>query len=177
MSSNEIWIPIKNYENSYEISNKGKIRSLDRVIIRSDARTSRRKGGVLKPCKVKCGYFMIQLGRRNYYYLYRLIAMHFVSKKEDQNFVNHLDGNKLNNDLNNLEWCTQAENNRHANATGLSAKGESIAGAILNPAIVIKIRNLYDTGKHSQSALGRMFNCAQPTILNVVNKRTWKHVK
>ena len=60
-------------------------------------------------------------GKSKYYYLHRLLAQNFIENPNDYPCVNHVDGNKLNNDIANLEWCTYSQNNKHAFTTGLKA--------------------------------------------------------
>ena len=110
----EIWKDIKDYENEYQISNYGKIRSLrcwtGHIYI------TRNK--ILNPSKNTKGYLQVQLcknGRRKQCLVHRIVAETFILKpNEEQNVVNHIDGNKLNNNVNNLEWCTQKQNIQHA---------------------------------------------------------------
>lgn len=102
----EIWKPIKNFENLYEISNLGKVKSL-------------RGNKLLKPIYNKRnGYRYVRLYNKseNFYYIHQLVAETFC-EKPITNFrltVNHKNGKKLDNRANNLEWCTFSENLQHA---------------------------------------------------------------
>lgn len=104
---NEIWMPIKGLENLYQISNLGKISNYKKI---------------LKPFKNNSGYLVIDLhyqGSKKKYLVHRLVAENFLPKS-NKSLVNHIDGNKENNQVTNLEWCTNSENILHARRTGLN---------------------------------------------------------
>lgn len=111
----EQWKDIKEYEGLYQISNYGRIKSLNRIIICSD--------GQLKPIKEKyikfgnngTGYKFCYLWKNNKstrFYIHRLVAEYFVENinKDIYNQVNHIDGNRSNNYYKNLEWCSPSMN-------------------------------------------------------------------
>lgn len=105
------------YEDEYEISNTGIIRSKDRLCIDSLGRKRFRKGIELRPDIAQNGYYRVTLckgGRKKQQYLHRLIAIHFISNPENKPQINHKDGDKLNNSVDNLEWVTVKENTVHA---------------------------------------------------------------
>lgn len=121
----EIWRPVQGYEGSYEVSNLGKVRSLDRVIHYQDGSTRNRKGKVLKPCVDISGYAIVYLAHRGHQsakFVHRLVANCFLLNADSTLEVNHKDGNKSNNCVENLEWCTHRENILHAFQTGLHSK-------------------------------------------------------
>lgn len=93
--------------------------------------------------------------------------------------VNHENGNKLCNTLDNLSLMTQADNMRHAWKTGLFKnikKGEAAGNVRFTTVEVKYIRQLYDTGKHSMTELARQFKTCSSTICDIVNRTTWKHI-
>lgn len=113
--NDEIWVDIEGFEGYYQISNRGNARSL-----KNNHGTSRIKMRVPVPCKKGYLYLLRSVGgvaSRDSYH--RLVAKHFIPNPEDKQTVNHIDGNKANNDVNNLEWATLGENLTHAYATGL----------------------------------------------------------
>ena len=111
----EIWKDIKGYEGKYQISNKGNIRSLNY------RRTGKTK--ILQPGKDKDGYLLIGLrkdGKKKTYKIHRLVAEAFLENPNKKPQINHIDGNKQNNYISNLEWCTNKENMAHAYTNGLA---------------------------------------------------------
>lgn len=99
----EQWLDIKGYEGYYQVSNYGNVRSLPR---------QRTKGVILKP-NIRNGYESVILcsdGNVKNVSVHRLVATAFIENKNKFDIVNHIDENKLNNNANNLEWCTQSQN-------------------------------------------------------------------
>ena len=106
MSEVETFVKIEGFEN-YEVSNLGRVRNIE-------------SGKTLKPSLQKNGYLRHGLSKNNkkkYLYLHRVLATAFIDNPERKPCVNHIDENKTNNDLSNLEWCTVKENMRHGTRT------------------------------------------------------------
>lgn len=118
----EIWKDIPNFEGFYQASNLGKIRSLSRMVKGHHNSKSSMTGRVLKPKISKWGYRQVTLsvyGKHHFKRVCRLIASTFLENKQNKPCVNHIDGNKINDSIVNLEWNTYSENMKHASATGL----------------------------------------------------------
>ena len=106
------WYPIKDWEGLYEINKNGDVRN---------AKTKKLIVGDIN----NCGYYRVALynqGQSKKYFRHRLVAEHFLDKPEGKDFVNHINGDKSNNSLENLEWVSQSENEKHAFANGLKQK-------------------------------------------------------
>lgn len=123
----EIWKDIPNYEGLYQASNFGKIKSLDRIRKQFNHKgiaTIKYKGKILKQqIKKNTGYYAVALYDNNkkvkLKLVHRLIATTFLENKNNFPVVNHKDGNKKNNNVENLEWCTQSHNVKESYRLGL----------------------------------------------------------
>lgn len=108
----EIWKDIKGYEGCYQVSNTGKVRSLDKV----DRRGNECYGVIKKPQDNGHGYKYVQLkldGTYKNHYIHRLVATYFIDNPNSYEQVNHMNEIKEDNDVNNLEWCTHEYNNSY----------------------------------------------------------------
>lgn len=135
--------------------------------------------------------YAIQNGRYKYYrlwngqkdktvLLHRIVAICFIPNPNKYPVVNHKDGNKHNNSINNLEWCNQKHNLQHAISSGLSkapyGKGSQNGFSILTEDQVIKMREMFDSGEYKQRDIMKIFNVHRNTVCNVVRRNSWKHV-
>lgn len=102
----EIWKNIKKFNGLYKVSNLGKVKSLisNRILTPATVAYQNTK---------RTGYYVVNL-KRKLYYIHRLVAEAFIPNPNNLPQVNHIDGNKKNNCVENLEWCTNSENIRHA---------------------------------------------------------------
>lgn len=116
-----IWKSIENYSDYYEISNTGLIRSKDRIVY--DKNGIRLRLNKIKILNFRFGvYKMIGINKdriQKMFLVHRLVAIHFIPNPDNKSDVNHIDGDKYNNNDWNLEWNTPGENQKHAYRTGL----------------------------------------------------------
>lgn len=116
----EIWKDIPGFEGVYQASTLGRIRSLDRTIIRGASRRrgpheAKLKGKILAQATGVQGYQVVPLGKEfPSCRVHQLIAKTFIKNPEGKPMINHIDGNVKNNQVDNLEWCTNKENQIHA---------------------------------------------------------------
>lgn len=117
----EIWRDIEGFENKYQISSMGEVRSISRTIEDCFGRKRDHKGRVLSKVKDTKGYYTVMLSNKvgKRYHIHRLVAKHFIKNECNKICVNHKDGDKLNNTIDNLEWVTHSENAKHAYEIGL----------------------------------------------------------
>lgn len=168
--------------NDYEISNLGNVKSLVKKIkMKNGFRITKEK--ILKPKKTKQGYLSIQLKNKGKHFLiHRIVALHFIDNNENKPQVNHKNGIKYDNRSENLEWCTQSENQMHAYNNKLQnpslhkrACGENQGLSKLKEKDVVFILKNYKKGMGVE--LANFFNVSQTTILNIINKKIWSHVR
>lgn len=127
---NEVWKDIIGYEGLYQISNTGKLKSLKRQYKKIDRRTNKefiysQAEKILKPRIDKKGYLHYALNknkRAKEYKAHRLVAEVFIANIEGKPQINHKDMNKQNNCVENLEWCTNSENQKHSYKHNLNRK-------------------------------------------------------
>lgn len=125
MQDIEIWKDIPEYKGLYQVSSFGRVRSLDRDITQKGHKcmfTRRMRGKIIKPRKQNGGYYVVWLsknGKIKPCTVHRIVLSVFRPNNNDELIVNHIDGNKSNNNLVNLEWITHRENNLHAHSIGL----------------------------------------------------------
>ena len=118
----EIWKPIKGYEGLYEVSNLGRVKSLKRW--------HHPRENILKNKFTTDGYYetaLLKNGKYKYIRTHRIVAQTFIPNEMNKKEVNHKDGNKLNNCVDNLEWVTSSENQKHAYKLGL----QTVSGAAI----------------------------------------------
>lgn len=146
----EIWKDVPGYEGLYEISNTGSVKSLY-------------KNKFLKQRISTNGYWVVDLTkdhRASVKRVHRLVALTFIPAVAGKPFVNHIDGNRLNNNISNLEWCTQSENVSHAYRIGLNKRKINIDES--------SILELYNT--HSAAEIARIYGVSNTAIISRLNK-------
>lgn len=114
----ELWVDVKDYEGLYQVSNLGRVKSLDRINKHSEGNIRIIKGKILKIQinNKRGGYCEISIhkeGHEKRFRLNRLVAIHFIPNPNNLPEVNHIDGKKENNRADNLEWMTSIENKHH----------------------------------------------------------------
>lgn len=120
MSTEEVWKDIPGFEGAYQVSDLGRVRSLDRSYSQRNrwglATNGRRKGKVLSPARGTNGYISYQLGSGVRRLAHRLVATAFLGPPSPGEEVNHRNGIRDDNRLENLEWVTRGDNHRHSYA-------------------------------------------------------------
>ena len=169
----EMWRDIKGYEGLYQVSNLGRVKSLSRF-------HNNNSGGYLSKERIlkqsiKRGYLTVGLcnsGKVKTYSVHRLVAIAFIDNPNNKKAVNHIDGNKTNNNVDNLEWCTYSENQKHAYKTGLhkSTTGEKSSFNKLNAIEVEDIRKNFD-GNYKKIA--EKYSVSERTIKRIIKRETW----
>lgn len=176
----EIWKDIPGFEEYYEASYSGQIRSKPRLSY--NGRTfGQRVERIKKWNKVKGGYYQTPLCTpdvKKPFYVHRLVASAWIPNPDNKPFINHKDGDKGNNSVPNLEWCTRSENVLHAYRTGLmSNQGIKHPQAKLTEQDVLNIRERYAKGESSYKIFNSGdYDMSYTNIKDIIAKRTWSHI-
>ena len=177
---NYILKDVAGYEGLYAITNDGRVWSYPKEWVSSRVKLSH-NGKWLKVSFNPLGYPQVHLtknGKRDNYSIHRLVALTHIPNPLSLPEVNHIDGNKLNNNIDNLEWCTSSYNIKHAIRNGLRsvARGEMQKNHKLTDDMVKEIRRLYKGQNITQGVLARKYGVSRRLIGFVVNYQIWQHV-
>jgi len=164
----EIWKEIPGFSD-YEASNLGNVRSW----------RNNSNGKNLKPSNHRDGYKLLILydnkNSRKSHLVHRLVMKAFSG--ESNLMVNHKDGIKNNNKLENLEYCTRSQNMKHAFSLGLkSNKGQNHPKSILKDDDILLIRKLKKEYNVKQNTIASIFDVSKITISHIIRRRTWRHI-
>ena len=160
----EIWKKIEDYD--YVVSNFGRIKNL-------------KNNNLLKPQDNRNGYLKVCLskhGKVNQFLMHRLVAELFIDNPNNLPQVNHIDENKNNAHVNNLEWCSHTYNSMYSISNRKSIKGVETYNSILTDKDVLEIVNCLKLKLYSQTKLAELYNVKQITISNIWTGRSWNHV-
>jgi hypothetical protein len=177
----EIWKDVVGYEGLYEVSNLGKVRSVEHLVrcVRHGKEAQRTIYRVFINGRIRKGYHRIALTKdhlRTEFPVHRLVARAFLGPRPEGHQVNHKDGVKGNNLPSNLEYVTAQQNIDHAKSLGLMPLGEEMGQCKLTNEEVLEIRKRYATGKIYQSTLAGIYGVTQGLITKIVNRKNWKHI-
>lgn len=170
----EIKKDIVGYEGIYAITNTGKVWSYPRW--------HNRNGKFLSPKNNGNGYLYVGLqknGMVKYIGIHRLVAIAFIANPLNKKYVNHIDTNKKNNNVSNLEWCTAKENCLHTIKSGHSTTGIKNPNNKLTEKQVLEIREKYirySKWRSNSKILSKEYCVSQGTIVNIVFHYQWKHI-
>lgn len=174
----EIWKDVIGYEGLYQVSNLGRVKSLDRYYIGVWKTPVKMNGIILNP-KFHKHYLHVNIsvnGNLKRFSIHRLVAIAFIPNHENKPFVNHKDGNKLNNCVSNLEWCTPKENDIHASAMGLKAFGERNGYHKLTNDLVKEIRGKYIPRIYTNKMLAAEYNMSYHEIQLINLGKRWSRI-
>ena len=176
----EIWKDIEGYENFYQVSNHGKVKSLDRTITNKLGVNQKLKGKELRRTPNNKGYYTVCLcvkSKLKTFLVSRFVAKAFVSNPKSFKVVDHIDDNPKNNNYKNLRWCTQSFNIQKSHDLGRSPAvcGEAHRSAKLNDMKVLTILTLLKNGK-TVTELAEEYGVTYSSIAGIKNGLYWKHV-
>lgn len=164
MENMEIFKDIVKFEDKYQISNYGNVRN-------------KHTGLLLKPNYNKKGYQFVNLSisktRHIKWYIHRLVGFHFIDNPQNKPQINHIDGNPSNNCVNNLEWVTNEENQRHAVLHNLHYQGETHKDSKFTEESVRLLPELVKIG-FSIPQLSRLTGVAKINVEKVIKGKSWR---
>lgn len=180
---NENWKDIPGYEGRYQVSDLGRVKSLDRVEgmpTRWGSPTFRqRKGQLLKLVTDKDGYLRVGLyaapAPMKFASVHRLVALAFVPNPHGHRDVDHIDSNRANAGVTNLQWVGEGENIRLMVERGRSVRGDAHPKAALNARTVLSIRERIAAGARFTD-VAKEYGVSDVAVRNAALSRTWRHV-
>ena len=170
MSTAEEWRPVRGYEGFYSVSSYGRVQSLDRFCLGRDGRSELHHGKILKPWRGKNGYLYVSIKRRHAT-VHRLVADAFIGPAPDKHDVMHINGNREDNRIENLQYGTRSENLRSTyDYGGRQANGK------LNLLDVDVIRTRLAAGENPQT-IAEDFKVNSAAIYHIQNGTTFSWYK
>lgn len=169
----ELWRDVVGFEGFYQVSNHGRVKSLDRQVFYIDGRVRTFYGQILKLRLDSKGYYFVTLikpGFKIQQRVHRLVAESFILNFQNKPCVNHKNSNRKDNIVDNLEWVTHKENTQHAIKKGLLYK----PGKKLDVEKINLIKKMYNSGTFTQQGLANIFSLSQSQISRIVGGKNWK---
>ena len=157
----EKWQPITEAKGGYFVSNYGRIKHNDKIL----------------SCSVHSDGYIYSTFRHNetgdliQRPVHRLVGEAFIKKIPNKKYINHIDGNKMNNSVSNLEWCTQSENVKHAIQNNLAPKQVNTYKGKFTVEERNKIKELWDLGTYSKRQLAQLYGVSHTCISDIINDK------
>jgi len=176
---------ISGYEGLYAVNELGQVWSHEKISrVGVNGGMTKRGGHFLKMNRTKRTshqrVFLTKQGKRKQFLVHRLVAKAFIPNPNNLPFVNHIDADPTNNCVDNLEWCTAAQNAKHAYNKGLitipNQSGASNSNAKLCDNDVLEIRKLHKSIGNC-SEIARQYNVNPKTINMIISGKRWSHVQ
>lgn len=168
--SNEKWVNIEGFNGKYQVSDLGNVRAIYKS----------KPSKILKPQK-SWDYLCVNLYFAPYKFksikIHRLVAKHFLNNEKNYRIINHKNGNKHDNRVSNLEWCTHSENSKHSFIIGTQCnKGSNHPRSKINEEIVLSIKKDLKNGMKNID-IAKKYGCHRDTISQIKRCKQWVHVK
>lgn len=168
------WRPVSGYESQYEVSSDGRVRSIDREELLNNGWNRHRKGRVLKQMPKKTGYMCVNLYKHSHmrtFLVHRIVASAFIANPDGKPEVNHINGNKHDNRVENLEWVSESENIRHSFVS--LGKRPASPNKKLTDNQVRQIRAM----SGAQKDIAKQFGVSRSAIQLIKSGKTYKEIQ
>lgn len=179
------WRDVSGWEGKYKVSDRGDVLSVSRIILSKDHNDKPTKAivdeKILKSKIEKTGYVSVTVkdrDRRMTFRVHKLVAQAFIPNPENKPQINHINGIKTDNRVENLEWCTQVENAKHAVATGLNTPtiGTRHWNHKHSEEDALLVKTEYEGGM-SRKQISKKYGYEYVFVYNVTSGQRWKHIK
>tara|TARA_R110000851_G_scaffold282271_1_gene435772 strand:+ start:682 stop:1221 length:540 start_codon:yes stop_codon:yes gene_type:complete len=177
----EVWKPVLSHKGLYEVSNKGRVKSLGRSTVNKNGRKVTKLEKILSGGVNVRGYHQVYLydicGDRSLVTTHRLVAIYFIDNPSDFPIINHKDGNKINNFADNLEWCTPSHNTKHAYDNGLIniKRGTEHHSSKLDIFAILTIKTMLKS-KVKGRTLAKHYNTSEAFVSKIKNGKSYEYV-
>lgn len=175
----ETWSPVSGYEDYYEVSNAGRVRGIARLVPHNMRPHQSIRARILTPRSKASGHLVVTLRRGKTGHatamVHRLVALAFLPNPQALPVVQHLDHNPANNRVENLQWCTQADNLAHMTAAGRRSRhwlGKRSPNASLPDETVLAIRS----AQGSWADIARRFGVSKTVVGRIIQRKTYSDV-
>jgi len=162
----EIWKWVPGYEGKYKVSSRGRVKSVKRKYVTVDR--------IFGKSLHRSGYFYVDLRKdqiKKHFLIHRLIGLAFIDNPFNKTDINHINGNKMDNRVENLEWVTRKENINHAISIGLWDLGEDNSQAKLSNKDVIDIRCRYKNRTDLQKDMAKEYGVSKSLINQIIKNK------
>jgi hypothetical protein len=173
----EIWKDIEGYDGYYQISRLGRIKRVDAMINGKGGVRRIRKGRILVQSIKSNGYYMVQLSvysKEKLHTVHRLLALAFIPNPEKHPLVNHINGDRTDNRLENLEWCTHSHNITEGFKYRSKHSINNHPIHKLTTKDILAIRAKYIPRIYTMPMLSKEYGVMETTIDNIIKRKTWK---
>ena len=178
----EQWKNVTGYEGLYQVSNLGRVKSVLRYVKHPNLKRKKVNEKIISSKistrkYIKCCIY--KNGIASHILAHRLVAIAFIPNPENKLEVNHINGIKHDNRVENLEWCTASENQIHAykNKLSISTKGEKCSWSKLTQKQVLMIRRLYKINPNTnQRNIAKKLNVSFSLINIIIKRKAWRHI-
>lgn len=173
----ERWVPVVGFEQLYEVSNHGRVRTVEHVVLRSNGVPQTIKARMKTATTRRDRRRMVTLSsnrKSRVYLVHRLVAFAFLGSPQGNQQVNHVDGDPANNNLSNIEWVSPKENINHALDTGLIKNyGERQHGSKIKVSDVSQVISMARDGT-KQRDIAASFGIHQSQVSRVISGKAWR---